>query len=239
MKTIITAIIAAAVSSTAAAQDYKHYELNVGEFHELEVTDAINVDYEHNSYKAGKVEFDATSDVADAIIFRPAQGKLQIELATRDTVYPTLPTVRVYSSFLSKISNEGDSTVRVITINPGPTLDARLIGNGRLVLRDVRTTNADMSILTGRGTLVVYGTAENTHFNITGAGTIQADEFRSNAVSCTLTGTGSLFCYPGKTLNVKGMGSIKVYYRGNPKIKKSWLSNAKIISLDDESAEKK
>ncbi len=230
----ITAILTAA-SLTCTASGLKHYELSVGEFHELEVVDGINVDYEYDSYKAGKVEFESTADVASSILFQPSSGKLKIELANRDTVYPSLPTVKVYSTFLSKVSNEGDSTLRVLSINPGPSLKARVIGNGRLVVRNVRTNNAEASILSGKGTLVIYGTTENASLSVTGAGQIQADDLKANDVKCTLTGTGSVFCYPVESLYVKGVGSIKVYYRGTPKIKKNWISNAKIISLDNDS----
>lgn len=233
MKATLLTLFAFIASINATAQT-RHYELTVGEFHELEVIDGINVDYNFDPYRAGKVEFEATSDVASAIMFHPEEGKLKIQLASRDTIYSSLPTVNIYSTFLSKVTNEGDSTLRVLTINPGPSLEACLIGNGRLVVRDARTNKADISILTGKGTLVIYGTADNASFSVTGAGQIEADDFKVKDAKCTLTGTGSIFCYPTHELSVKGIGSIKVFYRGNPKIKKNWLSNAKIISLDQE-----
>lgn len=227
---------------TAWAADRKHYELQFGEFHELKVVDGINVDYTCDPSRAGKIEFEADQSTASSVIFSPGKGKLSISLASRDTVYRNLPTVKVYSSFLSTVKNEGDSTVRVIAPAAGPKLSVKLVGNGRLIVRDVSATEVNANIVSGRGTIVLTGRTETAKLSLTGgAGEIQADEMSAQEVSATVTGTGAIFCHPGKSLSYGGLGTGKVYYRGTPAIKKKFLATVKLISLDqpaNEAAEK-
>lgn len=219
------------VTVTVTAQ--QRYDLSFGEFHELKVVDGINVDYEYNPELAGKVVFESTPEVASAVIFEPSKAKLEIKLASRDTKYDNLPTIKVYSTYLTKVTNEGDSMVRVLKVAPGPKFMARLVGNGRLVVRDVKSTEVDASISTGHGTLVIYGHADIAKLSlIGGAAQIQADELESTEVKCSLRGTGHISCYALKTLSVGGLGSGTVYYRGTPQVKKNALTTVKVKSID-------
>lgn len=231
MKSICATLLLFAALSTAAQQ---RYELSFDNFHELKVVDGINVDYECNPQMAGKVVFETTPELAPAVIFEPSKTKLEIKLASRDVKYTNLPTIKVYSTYLTSVSNEGDSTVRVFSVAPGPKFTARLIGNGRLVVRDVKATNVDAKIQTGHGTIVLFGTTESAKLSlIGGSGQIQADELAANEVKCSILGTGHIFCYPLQTLNVSGQGSGTVFYRGTPAlVKKGALVSVKVKSID-------
>lgn len=235
-KTITMLLLALTAATSASAADNRtHYELKFDEFHELKVVDGINVDYYCDPAKAGKVEFEAAPDVASAVMFEPSKGKLSIKLALRDGSYRNLPTVRVYSSYLTKVSNEGDSLVRVMSTAAGPNFYCRVMGNGRLSVRDIQVTNAEVSILSGHGTISIFGSAHNARLKVTGAGQIQADELKANDVDCTVTGTGIINCYATEKLKYGGMGSGKVFYRGTPEIKKGLLTTAKIAPIGEES----
>lgn len=59
-----------------------------------------------------------------------------------------------------------------------------------------------------------------------------ADEFEVNEASCSITGTGSINCFALKKLNVSGLGSGKLVYRGTPIIDKSFMSNLKPIPAE-------
>lgn len=218
-----------------SAENVKRYSLKFDEFHELKVVDGINVDYVSDPDKAGLVEFYADKKIASAVIFEPGKGKLSISLASRDTVYSNLPKVTVYSSFLSFVKNSGDSTVRVITPAPMPKFKAQLLGNGRIVARNIKATEVEAKIIAGHGTIVLSGDATSSKLITTGGAChIQADELKSNEVSCSVTGTGTIHCYPIKKLSVGGIGSGSLYYRGQPEIKNKLISNVKLISIDKE-----
>ncbi len=233
-KIIITAVslIIAGAFHYVNAQ-VKKYTLDVREFHELEVVDGINVDYECNPSKAGKVEFETTPELAPAILFDPSKGKLAIKLTTSDYPYRNLPTVKVYSSYLTKVQNAGDSTVRVLVSAGMPEFSAKVIGNGHLSVRDARATKINASILTGHGTMSIFGKCEKAALKcVGGASFLQADELEAKEVKCTVSGTGTINCYPLDKLNVSGLGSGSVLYRGNPVVKKGALSRVKVQSID-------
>ncbi len=226
---LLSAII---LPSAVYGQASTRYELSFSDFNELKVVDGINVDYECNPSKAGKVEFNTTSGLADAVIFEPSNDKLTIKLAIKDGNYTNLPTIKVYSSYLTKVTNEGDSLIRVLSVAPGPKFACRVMGNGRISVRNVQTNDADISIISGHGTIAIYGQANTAKFKITGAGHIQADELKAKEVSGNVTGTGTVNCYATHLLKAKGIGSGKIIYRGTPQIDKSFLSNVKLFSVD-------
>ncbi len=209
------------------------YELNVKEFNELKVVEGINVDYVCSADSAGKAVFTTTADLASVLMFSNNNGKLEMQIATDGINYRNLPTVTVYSNFLTRVENSGDSTVRVISVAPCPRFKARLIGNGRLVVRDIKATTIEADIRTGNGTLIIGGKCDSAKFNTTGSGVIQADDVEAGDVKCTLAGTGSIGCWPSGKLTIIGAASGKVHYRGKPSEIKNLSIGVKAESLDE------
>ncbi len=202
----------------AHAAPVSRYELNVGDFTQLKVTNSINVDYRCNTDSAGIAVFYATPDHASAIIFSNNKNRLEVQLSADAASLQGKPTIVVYSRFITKVENSGDSTVRVLSSISGPSFKARLVGNGHLVVRDIDAVQIDGSINTGNGTLVIYGRCSSAKFNNTGKGNIQADELSAETVKCVQVGTGSIGCCATSSLTIYG-ASGKVYYRGNPTLK--------------------
>lgn len=229
---LLTIILLSSATISVSAQKLHPYELKFGEFSELKVVDGINVDYYCDPTKGGKVEFEATPETASAVMFEPSKDRLTIKLALRDGSYRDLPTIRVYTSFLTKVENEGDSTVRVMEVVATPKFSCKVIGNGRLSVRNVQANNVEANILSGNGTIAIYGTAETAKLRVTGAGDIQADELKTTNADCSVTGTGSISCYVTNFMKAGGVGSGKIYYRGNPEIKRPLISHVKTIPLD-------
>jgi len=156
-----TLIFTAAAGICAVAQEMADYRLQVQDFTELKVTDAINVDYRCSPDSAGWAYFTTTPEVAENLLFSNNKATLTIQLGPDIDDKPVvLPTIRVYSTALAKVENSADSTVRVLTNVPQPSFRAQLIGNGTLIVRQVRATNVDAGINTGNGHLVItHGTA--------------------------------------------------------------------------------
>lgn len=211
----LTALLAGAL--TASALSPRHHAVEVGHFTELNVRHSINVDYRANPDSAGLAVFEADDDMVNAVMFRNnGKGKLQIEIdVDKDNDRP-LPTVTVYSRYLTKIENQGDSTVRAFDVNAGPRFSATLIGNGRLSVRDIATDEVSAKQLTGRGQLALSGTCRKASLSCTGVGAIQADNLEARDVAVTVVGPVAVGCYVTGTLSVKGMGPGKVYYAGSP-----------------------
>ena len=201
------------------AADLVKYELNVGEFHELKVTDGLNVIYSCNPDSAGLAVFTSPSSQASAFIFNNNKGKLSMKISTENVGVTNLPVVTVYSTYLTKIENAGDSLVKVVNVANGPKFTAKLIGNGRMSVQGVKATEVTAALSTGNGTLVINGECEHVNFNCPGTGVIQADGLEAQTASVKAGGTGSIGLWAVKTLSVMGMGSTKLYYKGNPEIK--------------------
>lgn len=193
------------------------YSLKVKEFNELKVVDGINVDYFCDDSKAGTVEFESSPEMASSIIFEPnGKGKLEVKLAVRDQKYENLPVVRVYSSFLSKIENSGDSTVKVVSVAPGPKFEGRLVGNGKLILEGLKFSNIRLKLATGKGKIVAEGECANLKAALTGTGEIDAFGLKATDVACSLIGTGWIKCNAVDNLKISGAGTGTVTFKGNP-----------------------
>ncbi len=234
MKSIIlTLSLLFSCAVSAMADEICHFERNIGEFYELKVMDGINVDYECNPQKAGLVEFEAENSMAPSIVFEPSKDKLTIKLANRNQKYTNLPRVKVYSTYLNSVRNEGDSTVRILSVADCPKFKALLVGNGTLVVRNVHCNSLNASIMTGHGVLVVYGQAKTAELAITGTGSIQADELEATEATCKVRGTGVIACYATELLKASGLGSGSVMYRGTPQVKKTGITVRPIISTTE------
>ncbi len=229
--TMISAIIlgiatlpTSAVAATPSGVD--SYGLNVKEFHELKVVDGINVEYFCSPEKAGRVEFESTPEVASAIIFEPNnKGKLEVKLATHDSTFVNLPVVRVYSSYLTKVENDGDSTVNVLSVASGPKLEVKLIGNGKLNVAGISATQLNASLSAGRGKITLTGKAVNAKLSMTGgSGEIDALGLQTTDTETRLMGTGWIKCTAADNLKVTGMGTGTVSYTGRPAVRIKALS---------------
>ena len=219
MKFILTPIIALICGVAAYGQNLTKYELKVGEFNELKVVDGINVDYKCNNDSAGLAVFTSLPEKASAFIFNNKKGKLSMQISTESVGMKDMPTVTVYSKYLTKVENSGDSTVRVPSVAKGPKFAATLMGNGRLAIRNIEMVEVNGKIATGNGTLVLDGSCEKANYTFMGTGVIQADGMKAELVSVKASGTGSIGVWAVSKLSIMGAGSTKVYYKGNPEIK--------------------
>jgi len=210
----------------------KDYELKAGEFNRLKVTDSINVVYHTATadHPSGLVRFSSPENIADALMFTNKNGELKIMVHTDYVNSPNLPTLHLSSDFLTQVVNEGEGTITVENLMPCAEVKFRVIGNGKIVASGVKSTTCSASIDTGCGSVVVNGECRVAKFKLVGTGLIQADQLSAQTVECAIMGAGSIGCNPQEKLEVKGIGSTKIYYRGDPEIKKRGGGN--IIKID-------
>lgn len=217
-------IVALAVPMAVNAEEVTRYDLKVNDFTELKVVDDVNVIYRCVPDSAGHVVFNATPSHAAAFIFQPDGTKLGIELSPEMAQNPDgLPTVTVYSTFLSRAENDGKATLRIESAAAGAKIKCVLVGNGRLVARGLHFNQVEASLMTGNGEIVVSGKCDIAKLSSTGTGQIQADELVAREAKCRVVGTGSIGVNASDALTVSGMGSGTVYYLGNPSIKNRTL----------------
>jgi len=235
--TLALAVMSLTGMCHAVGGGQQKYELKVKDFSTLVVEDGFNVEYMCSEDSAGLAVFRASKSVADKIIFsNNNKGKLHIQKAfhEEEEMVKNLPVIKVYSKFLKEVKNEGDSTVMVLKMRPTAEFKAIVIGNGRLVIRNVECTKFDGAIKTGNGTLVATGRCEKAVLSNTGTGAIQADSLEAKEVSCRFFGTGTTGCWATDVLTVKGVMAGKLYYRNKPARIRNYAVGVKIYSLEGE-----
>lgn len=214
----------------AEVQDYK---VEVGQFDKIKILDNVNVVYRCLPDSSGFVQYRGEKEFADAFIITPkSDGTLRIQVSTEDVGHPNLPTLYVYSDFLTSVENS--SAFSVLVENPAPCSEfkATQIGNGAVAVDNIKTNKLFATLKTGNGTVNVSGTALTAVLNMVGTGMISADRLKADNVQCKILGSGSIGCWPEVNLSVKGIGSTKIYYKGEPNIKKS--GGGKLFPLPDD-----
>ena len=219
---------------TVCAQGTRH-EVKVGNFSRLVLLDDINVNYRCNADSAGMVVFTCPQEVANHLIFSLSdKGRLSIQVDDEYERQGNLPTLTLYSSSLDEVENSGDSTMRVSGLPPMKSFKVRLTDNGKLIVRNVRTSQLELQLLSGKGTIIADGTCDQLSVRLIGTGEIQADKVEAGSVTCRIMGTGSIGCdVHGGELKVSGSGTGKVYYKGNPsKVTVRKLGTIKAIPME-------
>ena len=232
-RTWISILLLAVITLMASAQTTRH-EVKVGNFTRLAVIDDINVNYRCNADSAGLAVMYCPQEIADHLMFNLSnKGRLSIQVVDLYEQLPQLPTITVYSSSLEEAENGGKSTLVVTGLPPMSAFKVRNTDNGKVIVRNVRASQLELQILSGKGKIIADGTCDNLSLRLIGTGEIQADQVVATEVSCRIMGTGSMGCHVnGGELKVSGSGTGKVYYKGTPsKITVRKLGTIKAIPM--------
>lgn len=225
MKRILTCVFvaAAAVAATVGIKAATTtYAINVGEFSKLKVTNDIDVRYVCNPDSAGYAVFTAEDKYADAFLFSNKGGTLKISSNTDFSTNEFLPEVTVYSTYLISVENSSKKTLEIIDMPAAPELSFKQVGNGAIIAENLKATKIKAKIATGNGSITLFGECDEAVLEMVGTGRINADMLEALYVNCKVFGTGSIGCWPIEKLNVKGLASTTVYYKGVPaEIKKT------------------
>lgn len=221
MNKIFYLVILLSVSLCGWAQEINNYKVEVGQFDRVKVCDNVNVVYRCLPDSSGFIQYRGDKQFADAFIITPKNGNLKIQVSTEDVGHPDLPTLYIYSDFLTGVENASNFNFTVE--NPAACAEFKVtqVGNGSVRVENVKANKVIAGVATGNGSVNVSGTCKEAVLKMVGTGTISADRLEADVVQCKILGSGSIGCWPLQKLNVKGIGSTKVYYKGDPQVKKS------------------
>ena len=229
--TLLTAVLAGTLFTVNA----ENYKIPVGEFDQLVLSDNINVVYKADMDKAGFVCFEAEPSFAPHVMADCRKGKLKIQLAQEGQKAPNKPTLYVYSSFLNTVENMKDSTLIVENIKPASEIKVEVQNNGKIIIRDAEAVSLSLKLVTGKGNIIASGKCKQLNISNLGTGVIEADDVVAQNVKCKIMGTGTIGCNAVETLQVSGMGTGKVYYKGQPKsVKTSKIGPIKLIPIENQ-----
>ena len=226
-------LIASVFGAVFAANAQKGmYKLDVGDFSELKVSDGINVEYYCSTDSAGWAFFECDPATAQMIMFTNKKNGLTIQIASDGAEVKELPTIKLYSMTLQKVENSGDSLVTIQRTVPVREFKGSVVGNGTLVINDVKTHKVSFAVRTGNGHLVVNGTTRQASLRNVGTGKLEASGLMAEDVMCNILGTGPIDCNASVALSVSGAGSGKVFYGGTPSKISNHSIGVKVISVD-------
>ncbi len=223
--------LALACSMLVANAQNKDYKLDIGDFHELTVADNIPVVYKNSVDSAGMAYYSCSPAVASSIAFSNDKAKLKIQY-NQDSDITDTPVITLYSSTLTKVTNWGDSTIVIRQLTPVSEFKAKVIGNGDITVLNLVSTKADAAVQAGSGHIYMSGRSQNAKFELASAGSIEGGDMEAKQVTCSIVGTGSIDCYPLDKLTVRGLGSGKVFYRGNPATVKNHGVGIKTVKVE-------
>lgn len=208
----------------------KEFTLPVGQFSKIQVDDDVNVVYIGGDGSPSRVRYEGDKKFAKAFIITQKGDKLRIQVETDFVADPDLPTLYVYSDFLENASISSESTLKIDAAAPCSEINLSLMGNGTMVANNLRATKISAAVKSGNGTISIEGHCQAAKFTMIGNGTIQADRLEATEVECKILGTGSIGCWPVNDLKVKGIGTTKIYYKGDPEISKK--GGGKLFKLE-------
>lgn len=209
------------------------YNVEIGQFEKLKINGNLNVIYKNLPDSTGYARYEAGSGNENMFVLSTkGEGSLKVEPSDDKWGRKDLPVLYLYSDFLSSLESYSDQTVEVIGLAPCASLSVNQIGNGTINIDKVRCNNLTAAITTGNGSIYIAGKCINANFRMVGAGLISADQLQAENVKCRILGTGSIGCWPVDNLNVTGLGSTKIYYKGKPNIKKT--GGGKLFELPDD-----
>ena len=221
------------LSSALTLKAEETYTIATGQFQKIKITSNVSVVYKNLPDSAGFARYMAPAGNQDLFILSVKNnGTLRIQSAQTGNKDEEYPILYVYSDFLDAVESSSNKTVVIENLNPCASFNVNQIGNGSIIVENIKCTDLTASITTGNGSIILSGSCENASFRMLGAGLISADRLSAENVKCSILGTGSIGCWPIDNLNVKGIGSTKIYYKGNPKIKKS--GGGKLFELPEE-----
>ena len=143
------------------------------------------------------------------------------------------------ASDLNEIENGYSSTLKVKGEVVTPSLKVKLSGNGSIVIEQITSPQASLSILTGKGIINIENIfSDILSCDILGTGTITVDKGICKDLKCKTLGTGKMNitglqsktatikyagggyikCHAVETITASGLGTTKICYLGNPNI---------------------
>lgn len=236
MKKISSIIAFILVALTVSA---KEFSLPVGQFSKIQVDDNVNVIYVGGDGTPSRVRYEGDQKFAKAFIITNNGDKLRVQVDTPFVEDPELPTLYLYSDFLKQANLSSESTLKIDQAAPCSEISLTLMGNGTIVANNLKATKISAAIKTGNGTISIEGHCQTAKFKMYGSGTIQADRLEAAEVDCNpIIGNGSIGCWPVNDLKVRGIGTTKIYYKGNPEIDKKGGAKLFKMEWDEEESNK-
>lgn len=213
-------------------------QISVPDFQTLVVMDGVDVTYHHaDSTGTGTVNFiGGNPSTLSMVTVDEGKEKITVRLSDDGLNASGLPRLEVFSSKLTKVQNNGDSTVRVLSNPVVEKFSVRLEGNGTIEARGIQAREVNVSKFTGKGTVTVEGTCQKASIKNTGTGKVDCGSLETVDAKCNILGTGKIYCNVSGQLKLTGVSGT-VYFTGHPTNIKNIALGVKLIPVEQMIAE--
>jgi len=166
---------------------------------------------------AGAITVEASDNITPLITTRVNNGTLKICFEKRNwSGNQGKMIVRVPFVSLNEVSLTGFGSIESEKLLTGD-VKIKLDGSGSILLNIVsQQTDA---LIIGSGTITLKGSSRIFNCNVTGSGSVKADNFNSDIVGAKLNGSGSVKVMSKKSIIGRVTGSGYIAYSGDPKNK--------------------
>lgn len=207
-------------------------QIAVDDFYKMKVYNNFDVSYRQNADSAGVIVIMAATDDIDKIECVAKKGQLTIKYKGSCDKEQMQGSIIVYSTALEYVENNGLGVVQIASPISGAAFQAKVIGNGSIMGRQIDYGIVKASVLTGSGKVSLTGKCREAELSVTGTGQVEADGLVARDVTCRITGNGVIGCHATQKLSAWATGNGEVYYRGTPEIKKNSLGELSVRSLE-------
>lgn len=195
---------------------------SIGAFHKIGLYGNVDVLCRISADSTGLIHFSNPKD-RNLFYITNRKGILTISVMQEFEGKHDLPVIEVFTDSLSSVENSYDRMLEIRGTVISDSFKTKQQGNGVITIDNLRADKVSLSSTAGKGKIkILSGTCSSLSCKITGTGEIDARNLEADNVSCRFFGGGKIVCNPLNKLSVFGIGSTKVYYTGNPKIRKFW-----------------
>lgn len=217
---------------TVQAVETSVKQLSIDDFYKMKVYNNFDVSYRQNADSAGIVVIMAAVEDLPNIECVSKKGLLTVKYKGACDKEQMQGSLIVYSTALEYVENNGIGSIQIAAPISGAAFEAKVMGNGSIMARQIDYGVVEASVMTGRGKVSLMGKCREAELTVTGTGQIEADGLVARDVTCRIRGNGVIGCHATQTLTARATGNGEVYYRGTPEIKKLALGELSVRSLE-------
>jgi len=198
---------------------------NVSPYSEVRSEGSFNVYISYDIVQSVKVEAEENllpyieTDVHGSTLIIKTRDHRNIENNYPIRIYIKTPTI-------GNIELSGSGMINCDSVNAS-YLNLHLSGSGDMSV--IALSNKIKAHVSGSGEINLRGIANETDFDINGSGDIHSYNLQQDTCFADISGSGDMYVYVVKFLDVRISGSGKVHYQGNPVVNTSITGSGMVI----------
>ncbi len=128
---------------------------------------------------------------------------------------------------LKSIALSGSGNIVAKGVQQGASFAAVLSGSGNIKAQ-IETGEASLT-MSGSGNLNLSGKADEAIITLSGSGNVKTVDLQTQDAQVVISGSGNAYIAVADNLNVTGIGSGDVHYKGNPSVDITTIGSGKLI----------